>query len=72
MRAGLGALGSTPVLCKRIQNSFRSASLLAELDDTIAAEIADVDALSDIHTSADYRRRLAAVCLSDCVRELVA
>ena len=30
LRAGLGALGSTPVLCKRIQNSFRSASLLAE------------------------------------------
>jgi CO/xanthine dehydrogenase FAD-binding subunit len=72
LRAGLGALGPTPVQCNRIQDSFRSANFLAELDDIIAAEIADVDALSDIYTSADYRRRLAAVCLSDCIKELIA
>jgi CO/xanthine dehydrogenase FAD-binding subunit len=72
LRAGLGAVGPTPVLCKRIQDSFRRGDLREELDDLIAAEIADVDALSDVHTGADYRRRLAAICLADCVRGLIA
>jgi CO/xanthine dehydrogenase FAD-binding subunit len=72
LRIGLGAVALVPVVCRRMQDAFRSGRLLAELDDLIAAEIADVDAISDIHTSADYRRRLAAVCLGCCVRELVA
>ena len=72
LRVGLGAVGPTPVLCKRIEDSFRTGDLRAELDDLIAAEIADVDALSDVHTGADYRRKLAAICLADCVRGLIA
>jgi CO/xanthine dehydrogenase FAD-binding subunit len=71
-RIGLGAVGRVPMACKRIQEAFRKGILLKELDDLIAAEIADVDAISDVHTSADYRRKLAAVCLADCVRELMA
>jgi CO/xanthine dehydrogenase FAD-binding subunit len=26
----------------------------------------------DLHASAAYRRKLAALCLTDCIRELVA
>jgi len=69
---GLGAVGRIPVACRRMQDAFHSGTLLADLDVLIAAEIADVDAISDVQTSADYRRRLAAVCLSRCVRELIA
>jgi CO/xanthine dehydrogenase FAD-binding subunit len=71
LRIALGAVGLVPVVCRRLQDAFRRGVLLGELEALIAAEIADVDAISDIHTSADYRRRLAAVCLVDCVRELV-
>jgi CO/xanthine dehydrogenase FAD-binding subunit len=72
LRIALGAVGLVPVVCRRLQDAFRRGALLGELEALIASEIADVDAISDIHTSADYRRRLAAVCLVDCVRELVA
>jgi carbon-monoxide dehydrogenase medium subunit len=71
LRVGLGAVGPVPVVCRRIQDAFRKGRLLDELDDLIAAEIAGVEAQSDIHTSADYRRKLGAVCLADCVRELL-
>jgi CO/xanthine dehydrogenase FAD-binding subunit len=72
LRVGLGAVGPVPVACRRIEDAFRKGQLPQALDDLIAAEIADVDATSDVHTSADYRRKLAAVCLADCVRELIA
>jgi CO/xanthine dehydrogenase FAD-binding subunit len=72
LRVGLGAVGPVPVACRRIEDAFRKGQLPQALDDLIAAEIADVDATSDVHTSADYRRKLAAVCLADCVRELLA
>jgi CO/xanthine dehydrogenase FAD-binding subunit len=72
LRVGLGAVGPVPMICRRIEDAFGRGNLLTELNDLIAAEIADADVISDVHTSADYRRRLAAVCLADCVRELVA
>jgi len=72
LRVGLGAVGPVPVLCRRIQDAFREGNLLRKLDDLVAAEIADLDALSDVHTSAAYRRKLGAVCLADCVRDLIA
>jgi len=71
-RVGLGAVGPVPVECRRIQEAYHRGTLLKELDELVAAEIADVEAISDVHTSADYRRKLAAVCLDACVRELIA
>jgi CO/xanthine dehydrogenase FAD-binding subunit len=72
LRVGLGAVGSVPVVCTRIQDAFCRGKLPAELDELIAAEIAGVEAISDVHTSADYRRKLGAVCLADCIKELIA
>lgn len=69
---GVGAVGPVPVVCRRIQSAFGKRNFLEELNDLIAAEIAGIEALSDVHTSADYRRKLGAVCLADCVRELLA
>jgi CO/xanthine dehydrogenase FAD-binding subunit len=72
LRVGLGAVGPVPVLCKRIQDAFSKGELPSRLDELIDDEIADVETLSDVHTSAAYRRRLGTVCLGDCVRELIA
>jgi len=72
LHVGLGAVGPVPMLCRRIQDTFREGNLIQELDNLVAAEIADVDALSDVHTSADYRRTLGMICLVDCVKELIA
>jgi carbon-monoxide dehydrogenase medium subunit len=71
LRVGLGAVGPVPVVCTRIQDAFRNGNLCERLDELIEEEIAAVDAISDVHTSASYRRRLGAVCLGDCVRELI-
>ena len=54
LRAGLGAVGPVPVVCGRIQDAFRRGSLLAELDDVIAAEIAD----SGCDIGCPHQRRL--------------
>jgi 2-furoyl-CoA dehydrogenase FAD binding subunit len=72
LRVGLGAVCSVPIVCTGIQDAFRRGRLLAELDEVIAAEVAGIEVVSDVHTSAGYRRRLGAVCLADCVRELIA
>src|SRR5262249_5284800 len=72
LQVRLGAVGPVPVICKQIQDAFVRRDLLAELDNLIAAEVAEVDAISDVHTSATYRRKLAAICLGDCIRELIA
>lgn len=72
LQVGLGAVGPVPVLCTRIQNAFRMGDLRERLDELIDAEIGAIDAISDVHTSASYRRRLGAVCLGDCVREVLA
>jgi CO/xanthine dehydrogenase FAD-binding subunit len=72
LRVGLGAVGPIPMVCRRIQNAFGQGTLAAELDELVTAEIAAVDALSDVQTSAEYRRKLGAICLTDCIRELLA
>jgi aerobic carbon-monoxide dehydrogenase medium subunit len=72
LRAGLGAIAPVPVVCRRIQDAYRAGRLAGDLDALVAAEIADIDVLSDLRSTAHYRRKLAAVCLADCVRELIA
>ena len=70
--AGLGAIGPVPVVCHAIQEAFAQGDLLANLDALVTNTVSAIDAIEDVHTSADYRRRLAAVCLTDCIRELIA
>lgn len=70
--AGLGAVGPTPVVCGLIQDAFARGDLLSDLDQLVQDELDAIDAVEDVHTSADYRRKLAAVCLGDCIRELLA
>jgi CO/xanthine dehydrogenase FAD-binding subunit len=72
LRVGLGAISPVPVLCRRVEDGFRAGHLLNRLDALVAAEIAEIDALADLRASASYRRKLASVCLADCVREVIA
>jgi len=72
LQVGVGAVGPVAVACRRIEGAFGQADFSAALDKLITAELSDVDVLSDVHTSANYRRKVAAVCLGDCVRELIA
>jgi CO/xanthine dehydrogenase FAD-binding subunit len=72
MCVALGAVTTVPVLCRRIEEAFRAGRLAAELDALIAAEIAGLDPITDLRATASYRARLAAVCLGDCIRDVLA
>ena len=72
LRAGLGAIGTVPVICRRIEDAYGAGRLATNLDTLVAAEIAEIDCLSDLRASASYRRKLAAICLADCVRDVIA
>jgi CO/xanthine dehydrogenase FAD-binding subunit len=72
LRVGLGAVGAAPVICQRIEDAFGVGRLAADLDALVAAEIADIECFSDLRASASYRRKLASVCLADCVRDVIA
>ena len=71
LSVGLGAISTVPVICRRIEDGFRAENLAAALDTLVAAEIAGIECLSDLRASASYRGKLAAVCLADCVREVI-
>jgi CO/xanthine dehydrogenase FAD-binding subunit len=72
LRAALGAVTPVPVLCRRIEDAHRAGRLVGRIDELVAAEIADLDPITDIRSSASYRRKLAAVCLADCIRDVIA
>jgi CO/xanthine dehydrogenase FAD-binding subunit len=71
LSVGLGAISTVPVVCRRIEDGFQTEDLAAALGTLIAAEIAGIDCLSDLRASASYRSKLAAVCLADCVKEVI-
>jgi aerobic carbon-monoxide dehydrogenase medium subunit len=72
LRAGLGAVGPIPVTCRRVEHAFRRGRLANELEALVAADVADVDAITDLRSSASYRRKLAAFCLADCIKDVIA
>ena len=72
LRAALGAVTPVPILCRRIEDAYRAGRLADNLDAIVAAEIAAIDPIADIRSSAPYRRKLAAFCLTDAVREVIA
>jgi CO/xanthine dehydrogenase FAD-binding subunit len=71
LSVGLGAISTVPVICRRIEDGFRAKTLATTLDALVAAEIGAIDCLFDLRASASYRGKLAAVCLADCVREVI-
>ncbi len=72
LRAGLGAVAAVPFACQRIEDAYRARRLAEEIDALIAAELAAIEPIADLRSSASYRRRLAAVCLADAIRDVLA
>ena len=71
LSVGLGAISPVPVICRRIENGFGAENMAVTFDTLVAAEIAAIDCLADLRASASYRRKLAAVCLADCLKEAI-
>lgn len=71
LSVGLGAMSRVPVICRRIENGFDAENMAVTFDTLVAAEIAAIDCLADLRASASYRRKLAAVCLADCLKEVI-
>jgi CO/xanthine dehydrogenase FAD-binding subunit len=72
LRAALGAVTPVPRICRRIEEAFRIGRLAGEIDAVVAAELDELEPITDLRASASYRRKLAAVCLADAVREAMA
>ena len=72
LRAALGAVTPVPVVCRQIEDAYRAGRLAGEIDSLVATELARLDPITDIRSSASYRRKLAAVCLADCIRDVIA
>ncbi|HUK59077.1 MAG TPA: xanthine dehydrogenase family protein subunit M [Stellaceae bacterium] len=72
LHVALGAVTPVPIPCRRIEDSFRAGRLTGEIGALVAAELAGLEPIADIRSSASYRRKLASVCLADCVTEALA
>lgn len=71
LAAGLGGVGAVPHFCARLTGAAAGRSDRRGLDELVRAEIEDIVPLSDQHASADYRRVLAALALTDCLEEVL-
>ncbi|MGB7257605.1 MAG: FAD binding domain-containing protein [Pseudolabrys sp.] len=74
MAIGIGALGDLPIRLTKAEQQLTGTRLDKKAVETsLRAALATVDALSDLHASAEYRRRvavkLAARAIADAVRE---
>jgi aerobic carbon-monoxide dehydrogenase medium subunit len=72
LSAALGAVTPVPVVCRRIEDSFRAGGLAGEVEALVATELGDLDPITDIRSSASYRRKVAAVCLAQSIRDAIA
>lgn len=70
MSAGIGAIAATPIICHDIENACREHGRLDDLGSLVAGQLQDIEIISDVHTSESYRRQLATVCLTDCLRDV--
>jgi CO/xanthine dehydrogenase FAD-binding subunit len=78
LAVGIGAVASVPLRLDALSRALEGreghtfdggAVGEASLRDAVAAALAEIDPLSDLHASAEYRRRAAAVLLLRAVRD---
>ncbi len=72
VRVALGSAGPVPLRAKRVEGALRGQRLTAELIDS-AAELVrqEVDPISDVRGSANYKREMARVWVGRAVRSLL-
>jgi CO/xanthine dehydrogenase FAD-binding subunit len=68
---GIGGLASVPLRCRAIEAAYAAGPIEASaLDNLIESDLEAVDALGDLHASAVYRKRLAAVLIGSALDDL--
>lgn len=68
---GIGGLASVPLRCRAIEDAYAAGPVEAStLDNLIQSDLEAVDALGDLHASAVYRKRLAAVLIRAALDDL--
>ena len=72
LTAGLGGLEAAPRHCGVLVREMADAGNDPEaLDRAVARELSGSEPLGDLHAGPEYRRRLAAVALRDCVARVL-
>lgn len=71
LQVAVGGLRTTPYRCRSVVEMPAAGFGHGHLLDRIRAELSSVEPMSDIYASAEYRRELAAVCVADCVTEIL-
>ncbi len=72
LAVALGGVTETPHLCAGLAASLTDSKYdTAGLAESIEAELAGIEPLSDIQASGEYRRHLASVLLDDGLREVL-
>jgi len=71
--AGLGAVGTVPHFCTDLSKALSGERFDPKrAQDFIAGEIVRIEPNSDLNATGDYRRRVAAVLLLECLQEVCA
>lgn len=68
----IGGIEATPRRLAGIEDAAPRVADRAGWRDLIGAELAGAQALDDLQASAEYRRRLAAVLIEDCLSEVLS
>ncbi|MGH7088973.1 MAG: FAD binding domain-containing protein [Stellaceae bacterium] len=72
LQVAVGAVAPVPRICRHIEGAHDTGRLAGAIDALVAAEIEEIEPIADIRSGASYRRKLAFVCLNDCLREVLA
>jgi CO/xanthine dehydrogenase FAD-binding subunit len=74
LRAGLGGVAPTPLACDELSAALSGGDGVTKgrLSEFVEAEIARLDPQTDLQASGDYRRTLARLALTDCLREVMS
>jgi CO/xanthine dehydrogenase FAD-binding subunit len=68
----IGGISEVPHVCCELNSLVPDVSRHADdIEAAVNREIAHIDVLTDIYATADYRRSLAAVLLTDCLHEVL-
>lgn len=73
LTVAVGGLEARPRYCRCLVGALRERNFsLDDLQALISDELADVEPLSDLQSSGDYRRELAAVLVAQSLNEVLA
>jgi CO/xanthine dehydrogenase FAD-binding subunit len=73
LKTAIGGVGSVPYICRELSAAFAKTIPGADrIANLIEREIASLHPQADLQASAEYRRHLARVALTECLHEVTA